>query len=510
MAWADLAAWSWPPGADPTARYRGAGGRGGAAAGGGAADITAMALPALPARCLPPLPFQPAVVAAMTRGHYLNGCDTGTGKTAMALFAYELLRLAGKATAMAVVCPKGKIQDWRDDFVRFLGRPPGPQELTVFNYDRTFGRPKKDGTCEPPPEAADLLLRMRRIKHVLVLDEVHQGTGPKRFAGCGLLAAQAAYVWGLSGTLMRNRWESFFPVYILVTRANVALVDLIARYCHTERGAVTGYRTAKINAELRPIFALTGTALRKEDVLTDLPPVRLIPVRVRLEGEQKRLYCEFQKECRAVLKAEGGQERLLKATDRLPMITRLLQIASHPGQLGHHVDEKTMTKWQALEEILAAAGEQKVLVWDEHPFVLDRVAAAWPALRPAVMHGARSAKENEADKRRFLTDPTCRLLCISLLAFGEGLNLQAGSIAVFYGLTWRYDKFRQAMGRIHRAGQARLCTMYFLIGAGTLDELVFQAVQEKHRMDGSLFGGGGEWRWEPDRAAWQDYLTRKV
>lgn len=69
----------------------------------------------------------------------------------------------------------------------------------------------------------------------------------------------------------------------------------------------------------------------------------------------------------------------------------------------------------------------------------------------------------------------------------HGLNLQAGGRAVcWYTLTWSLEEYDQLNRRVYRQGQKHGVVIHHLIAAGTVDEVVFEALQGKDRTQRGL------------------------
>ena len=60
-----------------------------------------------------------------------------------------------------------------------------------------------------------------------------------------------------------------------------------------------------------------------------------------------------------------------------------------------------------------------------------------------------------------------------------GLNLQLCRYAAIVELDWSDAITRQAIGRLHRAGQQRDVVVEFLLVAGTIDEHISEAARRK-------------------------------
>ena len=64
-----------------------------------------------------------------------------------------------------------------------------------------------------------------------------------------------------------------------------------------------------------------------------------------------------------------------------------------------------------------------------------------------------------------------------------GLNLQqGGNHVIWFGLTWNYELYTQANKRLHRQGQTERVIIHHLVGVGTRDEDVMQALSRKENV----------------------------
>lgn len=90
-----------------------------------------------------------------------------------------------------------------------------------------------------------------------------------------------------------------------------------------------------------------------------------------------------------------------------------------------------------------------------------------------------------------------RVMLLSCVAGGAGLNLVGASRLVLFDTSWNPAHDHQAMARVWRDGQTRPVTIYRLLAAGTVEEKVFQRQLLKHAeavaagVGGEGTGGGG-------------------
>ena len=66
---------------------------------------------------------------------------------------------------------------------------------------------------------------------------------------------------------------------------------------------------------------------------------------------------------------------------------------------------------------------------------------------------------------------------------GHGLNLQHGGChMIWLSLPWSLELYEQAVGRLHRSGQARDVWCYVMLTKGTVDERILAALRDKRSL----------------------------
>jgi len=115
-----------------------------------------------------------------------------------------------------------------------------------------------------------------------------------------------------------------------------------------------------------------------------------------------------------------------------------------------------------------AAGEKVVVSADRREEV-TAYAKAYGGLR---LQGGQSSESKQADKKRFQTDPTAKVISIAIKAGGTGHTLHADggcNRILQVELTWGPGDEDQLAKRIHRIGQTRPCTAYRLVARTDAD-----------------------------------------
>ncbi|GAA5858616.1 hypothetical protein JCM8547_001393 [Rhodosporidiobolus lusitaniae] len=93
-------------------------------------------------------------------------------------------------------------------------------------------------------------------------------------------------------------------------------------------------------------------------------------------------------------------------------------------------------------------------------------------------------------------DPDSDVFCflISTRAGGVGLNLTAANRVVIFDPNWNPSHDLQAMDRAYRFGQRREVQVFRLIGAGTLEELIYNRQQYKRALASTAYDANAERR----------------
>jgi SNF2 family DNA or RNA helicase len=213
-------------------------------------------------------------------------------------------------------------------------------------------------------------------------------------------------------------------------------------------------------------------SLREEDYLT-LPPLVESNRWVVLPPAIMQQYKRFQRTM--VL-----QEYDVEAVSAGVLTNKLLQFSN--GSL--YLDDKSAQpihdlKLQALESIVAEAFGEPVLVAYQFKFDLERIRKRFPKFR---VFG-----ETKNDMRDWNLGRIPGMI-VHPASASHGLNFQyGGNIAVWYGLTWSLELYRQFNKRLHRSGQKKdRVYMHHILARGTEDEHMLRALATKGSTQDSI------------------------
>jgi SNF2 family DNA or RNA helicase len=185
---------------------------------------------------------------------------------------------------------------------------------------------------------------------------------------------------------------------------------------------------------------------------------------------------EEQRRVAIAERASDKAERARKAL-QLARIEALKQVVVR-GKL------KAMREW--IDSFLASG--EKLVLYAVHIELQRILADLYPDA--ARIFGDMKAVERFANVRRFQEDPDCQLIICALKAAKEGVTLTAASHVALLELLWTPGDVDQPVGRVHRETQhADSVTLWYLLGARTIEVTIAQLIEEKRKVVNSVTDG---------------------
>ena len=406
--------------------------------------------------------------------------EQGTGKTFPVLFRIAELADKGLVRSALVVAPKAVCDSWEqkvgmlDEGMRRAVL--GSARLKVVSYDIVWRRAEiADGTFD-----------------AVVLDESHYIKSPsaKRTRACLRICSRAKYRYILTGTptsngQLCNVWSQFAAIDPVVERGRVypaclggdSYTKWLQRVAYLNQWHQP-YKYRNVS-ELQDVISEHSYRITKEECL-DLPdklPDQVLSV--ELCPEARRHYRSMAKES-----AISDPESL--AGNPLTKALRLRQICS--GFLvsdDGSVVEYRNGKIPALEGFLSDF-EGKVVVYCAFTRSIDDVSA----LLGRLGYGHVVLDGRQSDKgvwRRFQEDGDVRAIVCQYQSGSAGIDLFAADTIVFYEPAVSSNLTEQARDRIHRIGQHRPCSYYFVLAKGTIEERIYEALRNYEDFGEALF-----------------------
>lgn len=447
------------------------------------------------------------------------GAEMGLGKTASVLMAICILLDAGYISQVLIVAPlkvaeetwPSEIAKWSfarrltyrivtgDDDERRAALTHEAQ-LTIINREnlpwlqKTLGVRRWKFDMLVYDEASRLKSGRKRSKPVKRAD----GTiPPKRLTEFGILRRMRftfKRVVELSGTPSPNGLIDLWgPIFIidLGYRLGKSMTAYKRRWFREDRWDLSKiepfpHSEREIMSRIGDIFY----SLREEDYLT-LPPMSIIDHKVTLTQKEMARYKAFERDAAMIVKNGAGDREIIEAVNKGVLTGKLLQFANGSMYLGDKLDEDTGDKMpresirihdhklDVLDSIVTEAMGTPILAAYSFQFDMAAIKKRFPFVR---IYG-----ESKSDMRDWNAGKI-KLLLTHPARAGHGLNFQHGSnIAVWYGLTWSLELYRQFMKRLHRSGQkADKVFLHRIIARGTMDENVVGALEARGATQDSI------------------------
>lgn len=442
----------------------------------------------------------------------LLGAEMGLGKTAAVLLAIVRLMSLGEIGKTLIIAPLRVAEEtWPEEIAKWefarglkyrvvtgslserkAALAYGPADVTIINRENLLwllqylGIRRWNFDMIVYDEASRLKSGRKRSKPKARAD----GTvGHKRLTELGVLERvryRTKKIVELSGTPSPNGLIDLYgPIYALDKgkRLGTSMTAYKRRWFREDRWSHSVEPFDHSEGEIMHAISDIFFSLREEDYL-DLPPLIERDHVVRLSPKEMTRYRKFEKEAAIEVRNRAGEREVIEAVNNGVLTGKLLQFANGSLYTGDKFDEETGGKLpresvkvhghklDALESIMQEAMGQPVIVAYSYQFDRDAILKKFPYCR---LFG-----ESKYDMRDWNAG-RIKMLLTHPQSAGHGLNFQHGSnIAVWYGLTWSLELYRQFLKRLHRSGQkSDHVFLHRIIAKGTADETILPLLRRR-------------------------------
>lgn len=388
-------------------------------------------------------------------------------------------------------CPDIVIMSY--DMFAFL-QPLKPVKEKVIRNSRTgaeYTRPAVKPLRKHPLETLGF--------NVLIFDEAHKLKEPS--------SATHKRVWrwvkssvGMyqlvlaTGTPIYNQLIDAYGLIRLITpgvynsKKHFEKIHAIIDY-NSDFRTIIGWREEEL---LHQNLYLSARRVTKEEVLPNLPPMVPHQHEIRLGAAHKALYKKLLTE--RVLELE---DELIDATHASKLRQVALQLVSNPNKYSDTPIANVLDNW--LEGMFEELGiyQHKIIVFAYFKDTVSYLAEKYAHLNPAIINGGSG--DSDAERIKFLRDPSCRVMFLNWKSGGAGLNLQISPYEIFYEVPTVPGDIEQAIARIHRGGQVQgvhvhIPRIFSTIANKSLNQLLSkqskkqEVVKDKHKLLYELLG----------------------
>lgn len=425
---------------------------------------------------------------------FINGDQPGLGKTVQSISTLIAAEIKGDVTfPCLVICPSALKINWKREFEMWTDKKAivlddrikdtwhrywemGVGDVFIVNYESA-----KKHFVKSMPAKKDLVhsgqiimdSRINLFKSVII-DESHRLKDPKSITAkiCIQITKSKNYIILLTGTPVVNKpIDLFSQLAIMFKLKNFGGENgFKSRYCEGGKGA----------ANLKELNYLMNKSCyfmrKKEDVLKDLPPLSRQTIICSITNKQEfnKVRDDFANFLRnsdlsdAEIRKKVGSETIVK-------ITMLLQISAKG---------KIEAAREYIDEIVDSG--QKIVVFCKHKIIVDLLKEAYPKAVTVTGNDDADQKQNSVDS--FQNKESTNIIICNHKAGGVGLTLTASSEVLFVELPWTQADCEQAEARCHRMGQPSNVRATYLLGEDTLDQWLYDIIQEKKAIANTITG----------------------
>jgi SNF2 family DNA or RNA helicase len=440
-----------------------------------------------------------ALVAPSLQGIALFD-EQGTGKTIIALAAFDFLRGGGRVQKMLVVAPKSVLGSWQEQAQRFLGKQLRISLVGGSAAQRRHAILRQHDLLLVGYEGAvhdegllGTVLGARPSTYLLVIDESFFIKNPD--------TARASAV-------ARLRLFCERAVVLCGTPAPNTASDVVNQINIADQGVAFGGLVVSNNRDvaIRQVTEGLHNALflrrLKTDVLLQLQGKQVVKVYLRLTQAQRTLYDRACSDLVLAVRSVDDREFRRQLSSFLARRLRLLQICSNPRGLDPLYDEEP-AKLGALDQLLGELIDQqakKVVIWSYFRASLNAIAQRYSHYGLVRIDGSvTSIASRISAVDRFQNDSSVRVFLGNAAAAGAGITLTAAHHAIYESFSNQAAHYMQSVDRIHRRGQTEQVISHVLIAQNTIEESEYARLVEKERVGRALLGDEPEERMSRDR-----------
>lgn len=396
----------------------------------------------------------------------------GAGKTAITLTAMDDVMAEEPFTRFLVVAPLRvathvwpvEAKKWAEyrSLAVAVGTPKqrraaldSDAEIIVTNYDNLQWLADQD---------------LSRFDGV-VFDELTRLKNPsgKRFKALEKVIQGIDVRWGLTGSFTSNGLEDVFGQCKIIDKSLLGRSKgafMQQNFYATPRGTHTEYEPLpgaleRVMRQIKPVTYVLEPGVYKDK----LPPLHTVPVEVEMD------LTEYEKMRKDFILQFDTEEVI--AQNAAVVTQKLQQLAAGCLYFDDAWVWRSDHKLDRAEEIINENQRAPTIVWYQYVAEFETLKQRFPQ---AVDVRERFAIDawNAGKVEVLLAHPA---------SAGHGLNLQHGGChMIWLTLPWSLELYEQAVGRLHRSGQAHDVWCYVLQTKGTVDEKILAALRDKRSL----------------------------
>ncbi|MDR1971661.1 MAG: DEAD/DEAH box helicase [Treponema sp.] len=421
--------------------------------------------------------------------------DMGLGKTIQAIAVLLRFKADGLLKGRAlIVAPAALLENWERELSRFA---PDLKAARYHGAGRRIDKKSDVFLTTYQTASRDREKLVQDQFSMLIADEAHLMKNAATAGARTLRELKSRCRLALSGTPVENRLEDMRSLFDFVLPGYLGgPAEFKAAY----RVPIEVQRSREKAEALKKITAPFLLRRLKTDktVIADLPEKVTINEYAALEKDQLALYETV------VSRTMAASKKLEKPAERsalvLNLLTSLKQICDHPRVFDKEspavskLSGKAMLLLTLLQEIID--NREKTLVFSQYVETLrclETIINNELGEFPLIYYGGMGQKQRSDTVDAFQSDPSRRILLISLKAGGLGLNLTGASRVIHYDLWYNPAVENQATDRAFRIGQKQNVFVHRFITKNSFEEKIDRMLTAKRELADMTVSSGESW-----------------
>lgn len=375
--------------------------------------------------------------------NFLYAADTGTGKTIMAIHHY-LKHSNGEPILLIAPPQKLKEGGWRRDIQAVCDF----YKIEIQFSEMSYGK------------LADLYKMYKGW--FVIFDEAHYIKNPtsQRGKAAAKLAKQSSHFVLLTATPASNGWEDTYNYFIMFGYFK-SKKEMNDRYAKWGTMYLGNRRIPKIEGwinedQLHDKYHSFTVSISKDEAL-DLPPLIFEDVKFMRSSDYDKV----------------AKQRVLGAEE-----------FDTPSKLAHglryYANQKDKLDYA---EMLCEGTENNIVIFYYYQKEID-------ALKKKIKNKQFfevSGKNSNLPLKSSWGDLKNTVTFVQYMAGSAGIELQYANTVIFYTPTYSYQDYSQALGRAYRNGQTKKVTLYRFITQRTIEQAVYEALENKQDFSEELY-----------------------
>lgn len=448
-------------------------------------------------------PFQKAGVLYATKSKRTFIADEmGLGKTVQAIATAEY----NTAFPVLVICPASLKFNWFNEIMKWT-----EEKAMILN-----GGKIKYNT----PDAKYVIINYDILeKHTdyiksrewncVIVDESHyvKNYRAKRTRAVKEVTKNSPFVLLLTGTPVLNRPNEIISQLEILKKLDDfgGFWNFVRKYCNARKEQF-GWNFSgaahldELNEKMRQRCYIRR---QKKNVLKELPDKQRIhvPVEISNMDEYRRAQNSFIDWLEHFI---ANDQNFLKSVEHMNDDDRKQAIRAHVTDKSYKAQRAEQIVQLEYLKQLSARGKmnsviewirdfmetgEKLVVFATHRNIQEQLFQEFREFAVTIS-GDDSAKHRQESVDSFQKNDSVRLIVCSLKAGGVGITLTESSNVAFVEYGWTPADHDQAEDRCHRIGQKDSVMCYYFTGLGTVDEDIYELIEQKRQVVANVTEGG--------------------